>query len=80
MRSTIQVGDDVVRAPITSTTSVRTTAAPADWEPLPEGPQNLRATATHDSITVRWDPPFPEGDLAWFCERDHHPPRHNVVD
>ena len=50
---------------VSTATTVRTAATPADWQPLPEGPQNLRATATHDSITVRWDPPFPEGDLAW---------------
>ena len=62
----IEVGDDVVRAPISSTTTARTSAAPADWEPLPKGPQNLRATATHDSITLHWDLPFPEAPPYWF--------------
>ena len=62
----IEVGADVLRAPISSTTTARTSAAPADWEPLPKGPQNLRATATHDSITLHWDLPFPEAPPYWF--------------
>ena len=43
--------------------SVRTLPLPAGREPLPRGPQNLRATATHDSITVTWDRPF-SGDSS----------------
>ena len=43
----------------TGSSRPRTVAAPEDWEPPPRGPNNLRATATHDSITVFWDPPFP---------------------
>ena len=43
---------------ISTVVTARTLPAPTDWEPLPRGPQNLRATATHDSITVTWDPPF----------------------
>ena len=46
--------DDVILTVVTG----RTMPAPAGWEPLPRGPQNLRASATHDSITVTWDPPF----------------------
>ena len=46
-------------SPSTQTT-VRTSAPPPDWEPLPRGPQNVRTSVTYDSITVRWDPPFPE--------------------
>ena len=49
-----------------SETTARTSAAPADWEPLPRGPQNLRVTTTHDSIIVHWDPPFPEAPGRWF--------------
>ncbi len=45
--------------------SFRTAAAPPDWQPLPRGPQNLRATATHDTITVTWDPPFEGASPRW---------------
>ena len=62
----IWVGDGVLDDSIYSTTTARTTAAPAEWESLPRGPQNLRATATHDSITLHWDPPFPESPGRWF--------------
>ncbi len=44
-------------------TSVRTLPPPAGREPLPRGPQNLRATATHNSINVTWDRPF-SGDSS----------------
>ena len=37
--------------------SVRTSAPPPDWSPPPRGPQNLRATATRDSIAVTWEHP-----------------------
>ena len=37
--------------------TVSTTAAPADWTPLPRGPQNLRTSVTHNSVTVDWDAP-----------------------
>ena len=63
---TIKTGDGADRDAIYSETTARTLPAPADWEPLPRGPQNLRATATHDSITLRWDPPFPEAVPYWF--------------
>ena len=62
---TIETGDGVDRDAIYSDTTARTLPAPADWEPLPSGPQNLRVTTTHDSIIVRWDPPFPEADPGW---------------
>ena len=60
----IKPGDGVVSAHggadsvIFTVVTGRTLPAPAGWEPLPRGPQNLRASATHDSITVTWDPPF----------------------
>ena len=44
-------------AAVEATTTVRTAVAPADYTPPLRGPQNLRATATHDTITVRWDHP-----------------------
>ena len=43
--------------PVTAGTTIRTAVAPPDHTPLVRGPQNLRATATHDTITVRWDHP-----------------------
>ena len=54
----VPVGYDSPRTEIT----VSTTAPPEDWTPLPRGPQNVRTSVTYDSITVRWDPPFPEAD------------------
>ena len=44
------------QSPITEIT-VSTTAPPADWTPLPRGPQNLRTAVTHNSVTVTWDAP-----------------------
>ena len=39
--------------------TIRTAAAPHDYEPFPIGPQNLRVTnVTNTSISVRWDRPF----------------------
>ena len=38
--------------------TVSTTVAPADWTPLPRGPQNLRTAVTHNSVTVAWDAPY----------------------
>ena len=63
---TIRFGDGVDFGVFVSETTARTSAAPADWEPLPRGPQNLRVTTTHDSIIVHWDPPFPEAPGRWF--------------
>ena len=68
---TVQVG---VPAPYDSPrteTTVSTTAPPAGWTPLPRGPTNLRATATHDSITVFWDPLSPTRSRAGpsWCSR-----------
>ena len=42
---------------VPTSTTVRTTAAPAGWVPPPRGPQNLRATATRDNITATWEHP-----------------------
>ena len=47
---------------LSTKTRVQTKAAPADWTPLPRGAQNVRASATADSITVRWDAPFVGAD------------------
>ena len=45
--------------------TVRTKAAPDGWTPPTRGPKNIRVTSTHDSITVRWDPPQPERQEDW---------------
>ena len=50
---------------VDATTTVRTAVAPTDYTPLLRGPQNLRATATHDTITVTWDPPFEGASPKW---------------
>ena len=55
-----------------SETVVRTHTPPPGQEALPRGPQNLRATATHDSITVMWDRPF-EGDSSHYVVFLFHP-------
>ena len=44
------------QSPLTEIT-VSTAAAPANWTPLPRGPQNLRTAVTHNSVTVNWDAP-----------------------
>ena len=55
-------------------TSVRTLPLPAGRKPLPRGPQNLRATSTHNSISVTWDRPF-SGDssdyVVYLFETDY---------
>ena len=38
-----------------TSTTVTTLAQTANYEPPPAGPQNLRAVATHNTITVAWD-------------------------
>ena len=45
------------QSPVTEIT-VSTAAAPAGWTPLPRGPQNLRTSVTHNSLTVDWDAPY----------------------
>ena len=46
-------------------TKVSTTAPPANWTPLPRGPQNLRTTVTHNSVTVDWDAPYAGAEDAY---------------
>ena len=50
---------------LSAKTQVRTTTLPSGQHPLPRGPQNLRATATADSIAVRWDAPFSGADAEY---------------
>ena len=52
--------EDEPAATVRATTTVRTAVAPTDHTPLVRGPQNLRATTTHDSITVQWEHPRPD--------------------
>ncbi|MXY98938.1 MAG: fibronectin type III domain-containing protein, partial [Gemmatimonadetes bacterium] len=55
---TVEVEVDAgVQTPVTEI-SVRTAPAAADWTPLPRGPQNLRTSVTHHSVTVAWNPPY----------------------
>ena len=42
---------------LSTSIQARTTSAPPGWTPPRRGPQNVRASATHDSITVRWEHP-----------------------
>ena len=49
-----------------ASTTGRTAPAPPGWSAPLQGPQNLRATATHNSITVRWDPPYEDPDIYYF--------------
>ena len=62
-------------------TEVRTAAAPPGVQALPRGPQNLRATATADGITVRWDAPF-VGAASEYKVTVYHPryPQKPLID
>ena len=55
-------------AAISRTLEVRTQEAPENWQPLPSGPQNLRATAGHRWITVQWDPPFVGAEPSYLVQ------------
>jgi hypothetical protein len=48
--------------PVTNNTftrhTARTTPAPQGWQAPQRVPRNVRASATNNSITVTWDPPF----------------------
>ena len=51
-----------------TTVSVRTQAAPPNAKPLPRGPKNLTATASHDLITVSWDAPFEGAEPRYLVQ------------
>ena len=55
-------------AAISRTLEVRTQEAPENWQPLPSGPRNLRATAGHRWITVQWDPPFVGAEPSYLVQ------------
>ena len=55
-------------AAISRTLEVRTQEAPENWQPLPSGPHNLRATAGHRWITVQWDPPFVGAEPSYLVQ------------
>jgi hypothetical protein len=57
--------DAADQTPVTEIT-VSTTAPPADWTPLPRGPQNLRTTVTHNSVTLDWDAPYAGADDTYY--------------
>ncbi len=52
-----------------ATTTIQTSTAPAPpagASVLPRGPQNLRVTATSDTISVSWDPPHPQAEPSYI--------------
>ena len=61
----VTIPTNVHQRRLVAETRVRTKAAPAAWTPPPRGAQNLRASATSDSITVRWDAPFAGADDSY---------------
>ena len=48
--------------PANTSVSVATNAAPAAWEAPSRGAQQLRVSATHDSITATWTHPDPDAE------------------
>ena len=66
-----------------ASTTIRTKAAPTGWIPLPTGPQDLRVTLTHDSITATWDAPHEQAGPYYLAElRDPEtssPMSHSIV-
>ena len=50
--------------------AVRTLPAPADWNPAPAGPQNLRYTQTAGVTSILWDEPYPDAEPNWFLTID----------
>ena len=47
-------------------TTIRTEAAPPDWQPPPTGPQNLRTTAAANSITAVWEAPHAQASPLYL--------------
>ena len=64
----VEVVKVAVEASVRTVTTVRTAAAPSDYEPPTRGPQNLRATTTHDRITIRWDEPFAGAEPTYLLQ------------
>ena len=64
----VTIGMSDLGTPVPTSTTVRTTAAPAGWVPPPRGPQNLRATATRDNITVTWEHPHDSVRAPYIVE------------
>ena len=51
--------------------TVRTTAAPSDFQPLSRGARNVTTTVTHDripEITIRWDEPFAGAEPRYLLQ------------
>ena len=69
-RITLLVGGGGVR-PLSTTITATTAAAPVGWQPPARGAQNLRTTATHDTITVTWDAPVPNTRDRWIIYIGH---------
>ena len=48
------------------TVPIATEPAPPGYRPLPAGPQRLRLTATHESITATWEPPHADAEPLYY--------------
>ena len=67
------ITDRFIQIGLPSSITARTKVAPAGYLAPPRGPQNLHASATSNSITLRWDPPFAEADELYSISlRDEH--------
>ncbi len=64
----VNVRMDADRSNPSTTILVRTQAAPPNAKPLPRGPKNLTATASHDRITVSWDAPFEGAEPRYLVQ------------
>ena len=53
---------------VSTVRTIRTAAAPSDYGAPARGPQNARATATHDQITIRWDEPFADAEPRYLVQ------------
>ena len=49
-----------------ATVPIVTEPAPLGYRPLPAGPQRLRLTATHESITATWEPPHTDAEPLYY--------------
>ncbi len=59
---------DIVTNITTTIHTIRTATAPSEWQPPLRGPQNLRASATSNSITISWGPPFEGAESKYLVQ------------
>ena len=67
-------GRDSEAIELSAATTVRTAPAPTDWTPPLRGPQNLTATATRNTVTLVWEPPYPDAEPRYAITL-YHPER-----